>query len=111
MRLLLGVDLGTQGTKAVLHSEDGACLAESFVRSQPRHPAPGAVEEDPADQLASVIATIRDCLAKMESGMAPIIDSEFALGDFERGLDRLEGRQVFGRGSGRVDRGGGGAHG
>jgi alcohol dehydrogenase len=40
---------------------------------------------------------IRDCLSKMASGMAPIIDSEFALGDFERGLDRLEGRQVFGK--------------
>ncbi len=40
---------------------------------------------------------IRDCLSKMSSGMAPIIDSEFALGDFERGLERLEGRQVFGK--------------
>ncbi len=40
---------------------------------------------------------IRDCLAKIEGGMAPIIDSEFALADFERGLDRLEGRQVFGK--------------
>ncbi len=40
---------------------------------------------------------IRDCLAKMAGGMAPIIDSEFALADFERGLDRLEGRQVFGK--------------
>lgn len=40
---------------------------------------------------------IRDCLAKMEAGMAPIIDSEFSLGDFERGLERLEGRQVFGK--------------
>ena len=69
MSLLLGIDLGTQGTKAVLHREDGACLAEAFVRSQPRHPAPGAVEEEPADQLASVIATIRDCLAK--SGANP----------------------------------------
>lgn len=69
MRLLLGVDLGTQGTKAVLHSEDGACLAESFVRSQPRHPVAGAVEEEPADQLASVLATIRDCLT--QSGADP----------------------------------------
>jgi alcohol dehydrogenase len=40
---------------------------------------------------------IRDCLSKMAAGMAPIIDSEFALGDFERGLERLEGRQVFGK--------------
>ena len=40
---------------------------------------------------------IRDCLSKMAAGMAPIIDGEFALGDFERGLERLEGRQVFGK--------------
>ena len=40
---------------------------------------------------------IRDCLSKMAAGMSPIIDSEFALGDFERGLERLEGRQVFGK--------------
>jgi alcohol dehydrogenase len=40
---------------------------------------------------------IRDCLSKIASGMAPIIDSEFALSDFERGLARLEGRQVFGK--------------
>lgn len=35
--------------------------------------------------------------SKIAAGMAPIIDSEFALGDFERGLERLEGRQVFGK--------------
>jgi len=43
------------------------------------------------------IRNIRDCLSKIASGMAPIIDSEFALSDFERGLARLEGRQVFGK--------------
>jgi alcohol dehydrogenase len=40
---------------------------------------------------------IRDCLSKMAAGMAPIIDSEFALVDFERGLERLESRKVFGK--------------
>jgi alcohol dehydrogenase len=40
---------------------------------------------------------IRDCLSKMAAGMAPIIDSEFALTDFERGLERLESRKVFGK--------------
>ncbi len=40
---------------------------------------------------------IRDCLSKMAAGMAPIIDTEFALTDFERGLERLESRQVFGK--------------
>ena len=43
------------------------------------------------------LRNIRDCLSKMAAGMAPIIDSEFALADFEKGLARLEGRRVFGK--------------
>jgi alcohol dehydrogenase len=40
---------------------------------------------------------IRDSLSKMAAGMAPIIDTEVDLADFERGLARLESRQVFGK--------------
>ena len=40
---------------------------------------------------------IRDSLSKIAAGMAPIIDSEFALADFEQGLARIESRQVFGK--------------
>jgi alcohol dehydrogenase len=40
---------------------------------------------------------IRESLAKMASGLVPVIDTEVALGDFERGLARLESRQVFGK--------------
>jgi alcohol dehydrogenase len=40
---------------------------------------------------------IRDSLSKIAAGMAPIIDSEFALADFDKGLARIEGRQVFGK--------------
>jgi alcohol dehydrogenase len=43
------------------------------------------------------IRNVHESLAKMADGMATIIDSEFALNDFERGLARLEGRQVFGK--------------
>ena len=43
------------------------------------------------------IANIRDSLAKMAAGLLPVIDTEFAIADFERGLERLEGRQVFGK--------------
>jgi alcohol dehydrogenase len=43
------------------------------------------------------IRNIRDSLSKIAAGMAPIIDSEFALADFERGLARIESRQVFGK--------------
>jgi alcohol dehydrogenase len=40
---------------------------------------------------------IRDSLAKMAVGLTPVIDTEVALADFEKGLARLESRQVFGK--------------
>jgi len=40
---------------------------------------------------------IRDGLAKMAKGLLPVIDMEVPLAEFERGLKRLEGRQVFGK--------------
>ena len=43
------------------------------------------------------IRNIRESLAKMAAGMLPVIDTEVALADFERGLARLESRQVFGK--------------
>src|SRR4051812_23806752 len=43
------------------------------------------------------IRNIRDSLSKIAAGMSPIIDMEVDLADFERGLDRLESRQVFGK--------------
>ena len=43
------------------------------------------------------LRNIRESLAKMASGLLPVIDTEVALADFERGLSRLESRQVFGK--------------
>jgi alcohol dehydrogenase len=43
------------------------------------------------------IANIRTVLAKMAGGLLPVIDTEVALAEFERGLARLETRQVFGK--------------
>jgi alcohol dehydrogenase len=40
---------------------------------------------------------IRESLAKMATGLLPVIDTEVPLVDFERGLARLESRQVFGK--------------
>jgi alcohol dehydrogenase len=40
---------------------------------------------------------IRTVLAKMAGGLTPVIDTEVPLADFERGLARLESRQVFGK--------------
>jgi alcohol dehydrogenase len=40
---------------------------------------------------------IRESLAKMAAGMLPVIDTEVAFAEVERGLARLESRQVFGK--------------
>jgi alcohol dehydrogenase len=40
---------------------------------------------------------IRESLAKMVNGLSPVIDTEVPLAEFERGLARLESRQVFGK--------------
>jgi len=43
------------------------------------------------------IRNIRESLDKMAGGMRAVIDTEVPLAEFERGLARLEGRQVFGK--------------
>jgi alcohol dehydrogenase len=47
--------------------------------------------------FGATMRNIRDSLAKMAGGLLPVIDTEVALADFERGLARLENRQVFGK--------------
>ena len=47
--------------------------------------------------FGATMRNIRDSLAKMANGLLPVIDTEVALADFERGLARLESRQVFGK--------------
>jgi alcohol dehydrogenase len=43
------------------------------------------------------IQNIRDSLSKMAAGIDAIIDTEVPLADFEKGLERLESRKVFGK--------------
>jgi len=47
--------------------------------------------------FGSSMRNIRDSLAKMAAGLLPVIDTEVPLAEFERGLARLESRQVFGK--------------
>ncbi|MDD5199160.1 MAG: FGGY family carbohydrate kinase [Terrimicrobiaceae bacterium] len=79
---VIGVDIGTQGTKAVVFSADGKCLASSFRPSRLHRPRPGVVEENPEDQLASVCATIRECVkhsrVARENVAAIAIDGQMA---------------------------------
>ncbi len=92
--MLIGIDIGTQGTKTALFDREGACLATAFQESRLMRPAPGVVEEDPEVQLRSVLATIKECLLKAQADPSSIaalaIDGQMA-GII--GVDR-EGRNV-----------------
>lgn len=61
---LVGVDIGTQGTKAVLLHVDGRVMADAFEASDIHEDSKGAITEDPERQVSSVVNTIKECMTK-----------------------------------------------
>ena len=66
---LIGVDIGTMGTKAAVFDTQGNLLASAFEESILHYPRPGWVEQDPDDLYGSSVRTIQECVEK--SGIAP----------------------------------------
>ncbi len=58
MRYLIGVDLGTQGTKTSLRDENGIEAGTAFEESRLIYPEVGAVEQDPEEMLSSILRTV-----------------------------------------------------
>lgn len=67
--LVVGVDLGSQSTKAALFGLDGECMAEAWAEVPLHRPAPGHVEQRPGDFYDSATATISSCVTA--SGCKP----------------------------------------
>jgi xylulokinase len=65
---LLGIDIGTTGTKVLLVSPDGGIVARSNHEYPLHTPKPGWAEQDPADWWQATVAGIRDVLGA--SGVA-----------------------------------------
>jgi len=60
MRYVIGIDLGTSGTKTVLFDENGISVA-SATREYPLYqPYNGWAEQDPKDWVDAAIATIQE---------------------------------------------------
>jgi xylulokinase len=68
-KYLIGVDLGTSGTKAALYHVDGKLVAESSVEVPLHNPKPGIVEQENRDFYSSAAQTIRACVKN--SGVDP----------------------------------------
>ncbi len=61
---LIGVDIGTTGTKTGVFDENGVLAAEAYEESKLYYPKPSFVEQDPEEIYGSVIRTIKECLEK-----------------------------------------------
>ncbi|MGD9689823.1 MAG: xylulokinase [Phycisphaerales bacterium] len=64
MALLLGIDIGTSATKAVLCEEDGAIVASCASEHPIARPAPGWSEQSPEDWWDSTIRAVRGVLER-----------------------------------------------
>ena len=62
MQCLLGIDVGTTGTKTLLLRQDGKLLGQSYCPYETRTPAVGISEQDPGDWWNAVVQTVRQVL-------------------------------------------------
>ena len=68
MTYLLGIDVGTSGTKSLLIGPEGRIVAASNFEYPLSTPQPGWAEQDPEDWYEGAVRTIRDLLER--SGIA-----------------------------------------
>ncbi len=69
---VLAIDQGTSATKALVVGADGTVLGEGTRAVTPRFGADGAVEQDPAELLDSVISAGRAALADAGVGVGAV---------------------------------------
>jgi xylulokinase len=67
MSYLMGIDIGTSGTRTLLTDEAGTRVASATAEHPLSLPAPGWAEQNPADWVATAVETVRRVLA--ESGV------------------------------------------
>ncbi|WP_207481877.1 xylulokinase [Arenibaculum pallidiluteum] len=60
---VIGIDIGTTGTKTGIYDREGRLAGSAFEESILRYPRPGEVEQDPDEIFDSVVRTIRAALA------------------------------------------------
>ncbi|MBR3764895.1 MAG: xylulokinase [Clostridia bacterium] len=64
MKYVLGIDLGTSGTKTVLFDQNGVAMASATVEYPMYQPHNGWAEQDPKDWWNAAVETIKTVLAK-----------------------------------------------
>ena len=73
MKYVLGIDLGTSGTKTVLFDQRGTVMASATVEYPMDQPKNGWAEQNPADWWNAAVATIRTVLSKSAVNPAEVV--------------------------------------
>jgi xylulokinase len=89
MQYLIGVDIGTSGTKTVLFDTTGVVIASATVEYPMYQPQNGWAEQDPADWWNASASTIKTVIA--ESGVNPADIKGVGLSGQMHGLVMLDG--------------------
>ncbi len=87
-RYLIGVDLGTSGTKAALYQIDGKLISDASVEVPLFYPKPGVVEQENEDFYASADQTVRKCIES--SGVEPKVIAAIAFDSQMAGVGLID---------------------
>ena len=66
--LVLAIDAGTTGVRALVLDDGGRVVAERYRETLPDHPAAGLVEHDPEALWAAVVGVSADALRNLDVG-------------------------------------------
>ena len=72
MKYLIGIDIGTSGTKSVLFDTEGNVIASSSVEYPMYQPENGWAEQDPNDWWNAVCKTLKEFTAKADGDIVGI---------------------------------------
>ncbi|MBN1362718.1 MAG: glycerol kinase GlpK [Sedimentisphaerales bacterium] len=67
---ILAIDQGTSGTKAVVFDRTGRIVAKATEPLASSFPAPGFVEQDPAEIYRNVLASVKACLDQFRKNVS-----------------------------------------
>jgi xylulokinase len=87
-QFLIGVDLGTSGTKAALYRIDGTLVSEASMEVPVYYPRPGVVDQENDDFYSSAAQTVRRCLE--ESGIDPRLVAAIAFDSQMAGVGSVD---------------------
>lgn len=87
MNYLLGIDIGTSGTKTVLFDEMGAVICDALIEYPMYQPHNGWAEQHPSDWWQAVHGTLKQVISK--SGISPSLIRGIGLSGQMHGLVML----------------------